>query len=84
MAMLLVGLLFACMLGSEGVIQLEHLSTVYVPSSYDPLTFGYNVEAAEQAAVDSQAPYVYAAGELSVCWLVGWLGSRWRLAEWVD
>lgn len=44
-------------------ITLNHISTVYVPNGHDPVTFGYNVEACEQSAVDDQQPYVYAVGK---------------------
>ena len=45
-------------------IYLEHIHTVFLPSSYEPeLTFRLDDGVAEQFAVNVDYPYVYAIGE---------------------
>ena len=52
--------------GSEAIIQLEHLSTLYLPFSYHPSPiYKYNKDVAEQSAYDPNKKILYTVGELN-------------------
>ena len=57
-------LLFCFILGCNGHrIILEHISTIYIPYSYEPDTFQYDEGVAEQIAVEKERSILYAIGE---------------------
>ena len=59
-------ILVVLVVGSEAKIQLEHLSTLYLPYSYRPSPiFRYDKDVAEQSAYDPNKKLLYTVGELN-------------------
>ena len=47
---------------AHGKVTLDHLANEYIPITYDPESYEYCVDAAEQSAYDENGYYIYTAG----------------------